>query len=55
MGVRLGRGLLGPESNRRAARDAARVTSLTGEMAESALPNGVRVLTERIPGVRSGG
>ncbi|MFO8173265.1 MAG: M16 family metallopeptidase [Gemmatimonadota bacterium] len=29
------------------------MTSLTGEMAESILPNGVRVLTERIPGVRS--
>ncbi len=29
------------------------MTSLTGEMSESLLPNGVRVLTERIPGVRS--
>ena len=34
-------------------REAERVTSLTGEMSESRLPNGVRVLTERIPGVRS--
>jgi predicted Zn-dependent peptidase len=30
-----------------------RATSLSGEMYESLLPNGVRVLTERIPGVRS--
>lgn len=29
------------------------MTSLTGEMAESVLANGTRVLTERIPGVRS--
>lgn len=36
-----------------AAREEARVISLTGEMSESVLPNGVRVLTERIPGVRS--
>ena len=36
-----------------AAREESRVTSLTGEMSESLLPNGVRVLTERIPGVRS--
>ena len=36
-----------------AAREEARVSSLTGEMSESVLPNGVRVLTERIPGVRS--
>jgi predicted Zn-dependent peptidase len=35
------------------ARQEARVSSLTGEMSESVLPNGVRVLTERIPGVRS--
>ena len=31
----------------------SRVTSLTGEMAETLLSNGVQVLTERIPGVRS--
>ena len=36
-----------------AAREEARVVSLTGEMSESVLANGVRVLTERIPGVRS--
>lgn len=36
-----------------AVREEARVTSLTGEMSESLLPNGVKVLTERIPGVRS--
>lgn len=36
-----------------AAHEESRVTSLTGEMSESRLPNGVRVLTERIPGVRS--
>ncbi len=30
-----------------------RTTSFSGEMYESFLPNGVRVLTERIPGVRS--
>jgi predicted Zn-dependent peptidase len=35
------------------AREGARVTSLTGEMSESLLSNGIRVLTERIPGVRS--
>jgi predicted Zn-dependent peptidase len=35
------------------AREEARVTSLTGEMSESLLPNGIRVLTEQIPGVRS--
>ncbi|MFC1575030.1 M16 family metallopeptidase [Gemmatimonadota bacterium] len=35
------------------AREESRVISLTGEMAETLLPNGIRVLTERIPGVRS--
>lgn len=35
------------------AREESRATSLTGEMSESLLSNGVRVLTERIPGVRS--
>jgi len=35
------------------AREEARVSSLTGEMSESVLSNGIRVLTERIPGVRS--
>jgi predicted Zn-dependent peptidase len=35
------------------AREESRVSSLTGEMSESVLANGVRVLTERIPGVRS--
>ena len=32
---------------------SSRVTSLTGEMSQTLLSNGVRVLTERIPGVRS--
>jgi predicted Zn-dependent peptidase len=41
------------ESSQAAAREEARVTSLTGVMSESRLANGVRVLTERIPGVRS--
>ncbi len=35
------------------AREEARVTSLTGEMSEAFLPNGIRVLSERISGVRS--
>ncbi len=35
------------------AREQARVTSLTGEMSETLLPNGIRVLSERMPGVRS--
>jgi predicted Zn-dependent peptidase len=38
---------------RNSAREESRATSLTGEMSESLLSNGVRVLTERIPGVRS--
>lgn len=41
------------QSGQAAAREETRVISLTGEMSESILPNGVRVLTERIPGVRS--
>ncbi len=41
------------ESAQAAAREETRVTSLTGVMSESLLSNGVRVLTERIPGVRS--
>ncbi len=32
---------------------SARVTSLTGEMSQTLLSNGVQVLSERIPGVRS--
>jgi len=42
-----------PPADQAAAREQSRVISLTGEMSESVLPNGVQVLTERIPGVRS--
>ncbi len=42
-----------PQSGQASAREEARVISLTGEMSESVLANGVKVLTERIPGVRS--
>ncbi len=33
--------------------EEVRVSSLTGEMASATLPNGVQVITERIPGIRS--
>ncbi len=50
----MGAGTAGrPKPGRRPSAQEVRISSLTGEMSSSFLPNGVQVLTEKIPGVRS--